>query len=67
MSWDALTMLVLGLFGSLALLVTLITSLLKQLPDLVAAWRSLTTRGAGCACGAAGGGTAADGDDAGRE
>ncbi|MFJ5075151.1 hypothetical protein ACIP8Z_11185 [Streptomyces sp. NPDC088553] len=64
MSWDVLTMLALGLFGFLALVVTLITSLLKQLPELVAAWRSLTTSGAGCTCRAGGEGTAAGDMDA---
>ncbi|MEU4082075.1 hypothetical protein DEJ45_04125 [Streptomyces venezuelae] len=64
MSWDVLTMLALGLFGFLALVVTLVTSLLKQQPELVAAWRSLVSSGAGCTCRAGGGGAAAGGTDA---
>ncbi|MFE7517340.1 hypothetical protein ACFU8I_39850 [Streptomyces sp. NPDC057540] len=43
MSWNVLTAFTLGLSGFLALLVMLGTSLLRQLPELVCAWRSLRT------------------------
>lgn len=45
MEWNSLTLYVLGLFGLLSLVATLLTSFFKQVPELAdavrAAWRSL--------------------------